>query len=67
MVSVGNEVSFYLNYAVRLLEGEMKKLNTNFVFAYYTCDHFLVELPENMKVGNQFLEKRCQLWLQGHN
>lgn len=30
----------------------MKKLNTSFVFSYYTGDHFLVELPENKKEGN---------------
>ena len=66
MVSVGNQDNFFLNYAVRLLDGEMQKLNSTIIFAYYTGDHFLVELPENMKAGNIFLERRYQLWLESH-
>jgi hypothetical protein len=64
MVSVGNYDNFYLNSAVKLLEGEMKKLNAAFTFAYYNSDHFLVELPENMKSGQEFLEKKYQKWLE---
>jgi len=64
MVSVGNQDNFYLNFSVKLLDGEMQKLKSNFVFAYYTGDHFLVELPDNMKEGNIFLEKVYQKWLK---
>ncbi|MET1056897.1 MAG: alpha/beta hydrolase-fold protein [Pedobacter sp.] len=64
MVSVGTYDNFYLNHSVKLLDSEMQKLNSTFVFAYYNADHFLVELPENMKAGKEFLEKRHQLWLE---
>jgi hypothetical protein len=62
-VTVGNQDNFLLNYAVTLLEGEMKKLNSAFVFGYYTGDHFTVSTPEYTKAGNQFLEKKYQEWL----
>ena len=41
-VSVGEQDNFYLNSAVHLLESEMKKLNTGFIFEYYPGDHFTV-------------------------
>ena len=41
-VSVGEQDNFYLNSAVHLLDTEMKKLNTGFVFEYYPGDHFTV-------------------------
>ena len=63
MVSVGNQDNFLLNYAVKMLDGEMKKLNADFVFSYYAGDHFTVATPEFLKDGNGFLEKRYQLWL----
>ena len=66
MVSVGNYDNNYLNYAVKLLDAEMQKVNSTFVFAYYNADHFLVELPENMKSGKEFLERRYQKWLEHH-
>lgn len=66
MVSVGNYDNNYLNYAVKLLEGEMQKVNSTFIFAYYNSDHFLAELPENMKTGKGFLERRYQWWLENH-
>ena len=34
-VTVGKQDNFLLNYAVMMLEGEMKKLNSTFVFQYY--------------------------------
>lgn len=63
MISVGNQDNFLLNYAVKLLDGEMKKLNSAFVFSYYPGDHFTVATPEFFKDGNGFLEKRYQQWL----
>lgn len=63
MVSVGNQDNFLLNYAVRLLDGEMKKLNSGFVFTYYAGDHFTIATPEFFKDGNGFLERRYQQWL----
>jgi hypothetical protein len=62
MISVGNQDNFLLNYAVKLLDGEMKKLNSTFVFAYYPGDHFTVATPEFFKEGNGFLEKRYLQW-----
>ncbi len=62
-VTVGNSDNFLLNYAVRMLDGEMKKLNSAFVFAYYPGDHFTVSTPEFNKDGNLFLETKYQQWL----
>jgi len=63
MISVGNQDNFLLNYAVKLLDGEMKKLNSAFVFAYYPGDHFTIATPEFFKDGNGFLEKKYAQWL----
>lgn len=62
-VTVGNQDNFLLNYAVKLLEGEMKKLNSSFVFTYYPGDHFTVATPEFTQAGNLFLETKYQEWL----
>jgi hypothetical protein len=63
MISVGNQDNFLLNYAVRLLDAEMKQLNSTFVFNYYPGDHFTLATPEFFKVGNEFLEKKYGEWL----
>jgi hypothetical protein len=65
-VTVGEQDNFLLNYAVKLLDGEMKKLNSSFVFGYYPGDHFTVSTPEVRAIGNQFLEKKYQEWLANH-
>jgi len=65
-VTVGEQDNFLLNYAVKLLDGEMKKLNSSFVFGYYQGDHFTVSTPEVVQVGNLFLEKKYQEWLANH-
>jgi len=65
-VTVGEQDNFLLNYAVKLLDGEMKKLNSSFVFGYYPGDHFTVSTPEVLQIGNQFLEKKYQEWLANH-
>jgi hypothetical protein len=65
-VTVGMQDNFLLNYAVTLLEGEMKKLNSAFVFQYYPGDHFTVSTPEFKKAGNEFLEKKYLEWQAKH-
>ena len=57
-VSVGNSDNFLLNFAVRLMEDEMKKLNTKFIFVYYPGDHFTVQTPEYKSGGFQFLQNK---------
>lgn len=62
-VTVGEQDNFLLNYAVKLLDGEMKKLNSSFEFGYYPGDHFTVSTPEVRRLGQLFLEKKYQEWL----
>jgi Putative esterase len=57
-VSVGNQDNFLLNYAVHLLDDEMKKIDAGFVFGYYPGDHFTVSTPEYRTSGYQFLEQK---------
>jgi hypothetical protein len=61
-VQVGNQDNFFLNYAVKLLEAEMKKLNSSFQFAYYPGDHFTVGTKEYRKDQLQFLVARYLDW-----
>lgn len=65
-VTVGNQDNFLLNYAVKLLDGEMKKLNAAFVFAYYPGDHFTLFTSEYSKDGNAFLQKKYLQWQEQH-
>lgn len=65
-VSVGNQDNFLLNYAVHMLEDEMKKLDTRFVFGYYPGDHFTVSTPEYQKAGAIFLAERYGNWKTMH-
>lgn len=62
-VSTGNHDNYFLNKSVELLEVETKKLNANFVYAYYPGDHFTINYPEYKKAGYAFLEKRYEAWL----
>jgi hypothetical protein len=62
-VTVGNGDNFLLNYAVTVLETEMKKLNSSFKFAYYPGDHFTIHTPEYRKDGYQFLEQKYVEWV----
>ena len=57
-VSVGENDNFLLNHAVHLLDEEMKKLNTGFIFAYYPGDHMTVSTPEYRSDGNKFLQQK---------
>jgi S-formylglutathione hydrolase FrmB len=61
-VSVGNQDNFLLNYAVHMLDDEMKKLDTRFVFGYYPGDHFTVSTPEYLAAGTTFLAERYAKW-----
>ncbi|MBC7865862.1 MAG: hypothetical protein IAF38_23005 [Bacteroidia bacterium] len=57
-ISVGNQDNFLLNYAVYMMEKEMKKLNAKFIFAYFPGDHFTVSTPEYADSGNKFLQQK---------
>jgi hypothetical protein len=61
-ISVGRQDNFLLNYAVIMLEAEMKKLNSKFEFAYYPGDHFTLSTPEYVKDGNHFLKQKYLEW-----
>ena len=61
-VSAGEQDNFYLNTAVHLLENEMKKFNTGFIFEYYPGDHFTVFTPEYRKAGDLFLVTKYLDW-----
>jgi hypothetical protein len=64
-VTVGNNDNFLLNYAVHMLDDEMKKLGGPFVFAYYPGDHFTVATPQWRADGYKFLEDRYSIWKAG--
>ncbi|HEU5054161.1 MAG TPA: alpha/beta hydrolase-fold protein [Hanamia sp.] len=57
-VSVGEQDNFLLNYAVHLLDDEMKKVDAGFQFAYYPGDHFTVSTPAYKLAGEKFLEQK---------
>ncbi len=61
-VTVGNNDNFLLNYAVHMLDDEMRKLGAPFVFAYYPGDHFTVATPQWRADGYNFLEERYLTW-----
>lgn len=61
-ITVGKQDNFLLNYAVVLLDNEMKKINANVEVTYYPGDHFTVSTPQFTKDGNAFLEKKYQEW-----
>lgn len=62
-VSVGNQDNFLLNYPVKLLETQMKKLQSTFKFAYYPGDHFTVSTPAYRKDGSRFLKEKYLEWV----
>ncbi len=65
-VTVGNQDNFLLNDAVHLMDTAMQRLNTKFVFAYYSGDHFTVSTPEYRKTGLAFLAERYAVWQKQH-
>ena len=66
-VSVGKADNFLLNYAVSMLEAQMKQLHSSFQFAYYPGDHFTVWTNEYAKDGYQFLKQKYLQWLEKSN
>ena len=64
LVTVGEQDNFLLNYAVHLLEDEMKKINASVQFAYFPGDHFTVSSKEYYKTGQSFISSRYKEWLQ---
>jgi S-formylglutathione hydrolase FrmB len=63
-ISVGEQDNFFLNFPVHLLDEEMKKLDSKFVFAYYPGDHLIVYSTEYRNAGVQFLEQKYKEWLE---
>lgn len=63
LITVGDQDNFYLNKAVYLLDDEMRKLNSNMKFVYFSGDHFTVHFNDDyQKTGHDFLEKCYQNW-----
>ena len=62
-VSVGEQDNFLLNYAVHLLDDEMKKMQSGFEFGYFPGDHFTVASPEYSSAGYKFLERKYNEFL----
>ena len=65
-VSVGEGDNFLLNHAVHLLDEEMQKLASGFVFGYYPGDHFTVSSPEYRKAGYAFLQQKYHEFMLQH-
>jgi hypothetical protein len=64
-VSVGDQDNFLLNYAVHLMDAEMKKLNASIEFSYVPGDHFTVLAnKEYGRNGNKFLAQRYKDWME---
>jgi hypothetical protein len=63
-ISVGTE-DLVQTLAVRIMEGEMKKLPANIEFAYYPGNHFTVTTAQYRKDEAGFLEKKYLEWLRG--
>lgn len=63
-VSVGSQDNFLLNYAVALLEKEMKNVDAGFEFNYYPGDHFTVSTPEYKTTGYRFLQQKYQEFIR---
>lgn len=58
-ISVGEQDNYLLNYAVHMLDQEMKKLDTGFEFAYYPGDHAIVTTSSEYRSdGGKFLERK---------
>jgi hypothetical protein len=62
-VSVGSQDNWFLFNPVHLLEEEMNKLNSKFVFAYYPGGHSTVFSSEYRKDGIHFLQQKYNEWL----
>lgn len=65
-LSAGINDNYFLNTSVSLLEQEMKKLNSKFVFAYYPGDHITVQTPAYKQDQSLFLEQKYIEWKIKH-
>jgi hypothetical protein len=66
-ITAGTSDNFSLDKSVKLLEEEMKKLNSHFEFAYYAGDHFTVWTTTGYeKDGDRFLAAKYAEWLIQH-
>lgn len=63
-ITAGNSDNFSLDKPIKLLQSEMKKLNSNIEFAYYPGDHFTVYTPDYKRDGFRFLAKKYLEWLK---
>lgn len=66
-ITAGTSDNFALDKSAKMLEEEMKKLNSKFEFAYYPGDHFTVWTPEYEKEGCHFLATKYMEWLGQHS
>lgn len=62
LITMGEQDNFLLNYAVKRMEGEMRKINASVEFAYFPGDHFTVASEAYWKKGNSFIAKRYREW-----
>lgn len=62
-VSVGEQDNFNLNFPVKLMEQEMKKIGANMKFDYYPGDHFTVATKEYRSDQMNFLRDKYLEWL----
>lgn len=62
-LATGNEDTYFLNFAVQLMEQQMKKLGADMPFAYYPGDHFSVMTPAYKRDEMLWLKKTYLHWL----
>jgi Putative esterase len=65
-ISVGNEDTYHLNYAVEKMEEMSKSIGADIVFAYYPGDHYTVTTPAYRHDQEKWLEDKYQEWLKNH-
>lgn len=61
-ISVGTADNFHLNHSIKLLEGEMKKLDADMEFEYFAGDHFTVFSKAYIAEGGAFLSDCYRRW-----
>ena len=67
LITMGEQDNFLLNYAVKRMDGEMKKINASIEFAYFPGDHFTVSSSEYRKKGNSFIAQRYKEWKKNNS
>jgi len=63
-VAVGDHDNFLLNYAVHVLDEEMKKLNAKMQFRYESGDHMTIFTKEYQQAIKDFIKEKYLEWLQ---